>query len=115
MTTIDFILSATLCGVFAAVFHMVLIAPGHILSKPRQLIEGFVGFLARVTNYGRSYEIASWLTKSLVDCSWCLAGQVAAAHYWYAGCRDPFGAALYITASIMASAIAVKALQSVKG
>ena len=38
---ITFLAYAILCGIAAAVYHAILIAPGHILSKWRQPIERF--------------------------------------------------------------------------
>ena len=112
--TIQVIISAALCGILAAVYHAILIAPGHILSKPRQLIERLVYWSAQKSQYGRLYRVTEWFFHSLYDCSWCLAGQIALFGYIYHGGRDPFDACLCIGLSITVCFTAFKYLTNGK-
>lgn len=105
---------AALVGISAAVFHAILIAPGHIASKPRQWIEALVNWIGARSNYGLPYDIAKWLTTSAVDCSWCFAGQLGLFHYVYTGGRDPFEAFIYLCASILACKVAFQYLTNGK-
>lgn len=74
MTTI---LHALLCSLVATCWHSVLTTPGHVLGWfPRwaKRLEGcsLTSIRARVVIF---------LTWGLIECSWCMAGQVALIHY----------------------------------
>lgn len=99
---------AALVGIASAVYHGVLIAPGHILSRPRQALEGAVERIGEMTSYGRAYGVASWLTKSLVDCAWCTSGQLAIVVFITNGGAGLINLVLFTCASIFFGGVAFK-------
>jgi lipoprotein signal peptidase len=109
------ILWAALVGAFACTYHAVLIAPSHILSKWwRQPIERFVQWVATRTNYGKAWSVLAFLTKSLTDCEYCLAGQVAVIVYLVRGGRSIIDLALFTTAAILIGAFLFQHLTHVE-
>lgn len=104
----DLLLLALLCGVFACAYHAILIAPGHILSGARKFIEERLFLMGTRTMYGRKWRVLTWLTKSIVDCEYCLAGQVAAFVFLYRGGRDLVDLSLFTAAAILCGALLFK-------
>lgn len=101
---VDMILWAAICGAFACCYHAILISPGHILSGWRKAIEGALWWIQNRTNYGWPWRVACWLTKSLVDCEYCLAGQVSVIVFLYKGGRDLIDLSLFTSAGILIGA-----------
>jgi hypothetical protein len=103
---LDMILWAAIVGAFACAYHAVLIAPGHILSGWRQWIERMVEAVGHWDRFyfGWPWRMLCFLTKSLIDCEYCLAGQVAVVLYLVRGGRSIIDLTLFTTAAILIGA-----------
>ena len=112
METLTPLLYALLSGIAAAIFHAILIAPGKIGADIRIQLERFVMWVAEKSKYGRAWRIVTWITKSAIDCAWCLGGQLGLFTYLWHGGRDPVDAFLYLCLSIMVTKVAFQYLSN---
>jgi hypothetical protein len=67
---IDIILLAALCGIAGIVVRNILTDPGMVLAPLYNLIVN-------------RWKLPEWVTKPMVDCSYCIAGQWALWAYLY--------------------------------
>lgn len=85
MSPASIILYSLLVATLAVCYHAQLIRAGHLLCTPHNWLEAgerfLRGFSYRNRFLFRVYQAYCWITKSTRECAWCLAGQLAVAHY----------------------------------
>lgn len=106
------LINALLCALAASAYHGILIMPGKILAPFHRRLSNGVEWLIG----SKFYPVVEFITHSLRECAYCLAGQLGLLHYILTTTPSisfayVLGAVLQTTAAIYLSALTLKTLQ----
>lgn len=78
---IDLLIIAFLCATSASCYHHILSSKNHVFARFRSRLDKWDHAIRDRWGVGKAWDAYQFITRSLVACSYCLAGQIGVVAY----------------------------------